>query len=309
ELSRKYYEEYGAPMLASEFSSIRDRLAVGLAGAGSECFGFDDDVSQDHDFEPGFCIFLPGEDVVDRQTAFRLERAYNALPKEFMGFKRSFVSPVGGKRRGVLRTEEFYAEHTGFAAGPRTPEEWLRVPEYALAEVTNGDVFEDNYGEFSAVRAALLDMPEDARLKKLAGRLLLMAQSGQYNYERCLAHGETGAAQLALFEFVKNALSAAFLINRRYMPFYKWAFRAMRDLPALAETAGDLEYLISTANAFGLEKEKAVLIEKTASAFITQLQEQGITDAICLELEKHAYSVNDHVKDNGLRTANVLSAV
>ena len=32
----------------------------------------------------------------------------------------------------------------------------------------------------------------------------MMAQSGQYNYSRCLAHGETAAAQLAAGEYVTH---------------------------------------------------------------------------------------------------------
>ena len=83
-------------------------LAAGLVGAGSECLGFDDEISTDHDFEPGFCLFLPGEDVVDRRTAFLLERAYAKLPKQFLGFERSLIAPVGGSRHGVIRTADFF---------------------------------------------------------------------------------------------------------------------------------------------------------------------------------------------------------
>ena len=57
-LSRAYYEEYGAPMLKKEFPELSGLICCGLAGDGSECFGFDDEVSRDHDFEPGFCLFL-----------------------------------------------------------------------------------------------------------------------------------------------------------------------------------------------------------------------------------------------------------
>ena len=45
ELSEKYFEEYGRPMLDAEFRDILPYLAVGLFGSGSECFGYDDEVS------------------------------------------------------------------------------------------------------------------------------------------------------------------------------------------------------------------------------------------------------------------------
>ena len=68
-LSRRYYEQYGRPLLKERFPSVNDQLAVGLAGAGSECMGYDDAVSEDHDFGPGFCIWLPGEEIVDRRQS------------------------------------------------------------------------------------------------------------------------------------------------------------------------------------------------------------------------------------------------
>ena len=97
ELSKEYFEAFGKEVLETEFSAALPLLAVGLVGGGSECLGFDDEVSTDHDFEPGFCIFLPDEETVDRRTAFLLERAYAKLPKEFMGFKRS---PLKGWKQG-----------------------------------------------------------------------------------------------------------------------------------------------------------------------------------------------------------------
>ena len=59
ELSKKYYLEYGLPMLERDFAQYLPFLAIGLVGSGSECLGYDDEISTDHDFEPGFCIFYP----------------------------------------------------------------------------------------------------------------------------------------------------------------------------------------------------------------------------------------------------------
>ena len=309
EMSRAFFEEYGRPMLEEQFPQVLPYLAVGLFGSGSECFGYDDEVSRDHDFEPGFCIFLPGEVIVDRRTAFQLERAYAKLPREFMGLRRSLVTPVGGARQGVLRTGEFFSEKIGSANGELSLYDWLRIPEYALAECTNGALYLDNYGEVSTIRQNLARYPHDVRCKKLAGNLLLMAQAGQYNYPRCLAHGETAAAQLAVNEFVNAALSVIFLLNERYLPFYKWRFRALRELPLLSESARVLEYLLCTPNDEDTAQEKQQLMEELASQVISLLQDQQLTEAICGDLEKHAYSVNDHIADSELRNMHILAAV
>ena len=309
ELSKAFFEEYGKPMLENDFSDVLKYLAVGLFGSGSECFGFDDEVSTDHDFEPGFCIFLPDEDVIDRKTAFALERAYAKLPKEFMGFRRSLMSPVGGARHGVLRTSEFFEEKIGSKTGELDKLEWLSLPEAALAEATNGEIFFDNFGEVSKIRENLKVYPDDIRLKKLAGNLLLMAQSGQYNYKRCIDHGESAAAQLAVFEFVKSAMQVIFLLNNAYQPYYKWSFRALRALPKLELDAEIMEFLLTSSNDGENAEEKYYAIEGIAADVIDELVEQNLTNAICGDLEKHAYSVNDKIADSEIRNLHILAAV
>ena len=52
ELAERYYETYGRPMLHEKYPEYETRIAVGLVGEGSECFGFDDRISRDHDFGP-----------------------------------------------------------------------------------------------------------------------------------------------------------------------------------------------------------------------------------------------------------------
>ena len=83
EEARAFYEEQGAEMIRSRFPGFESRIAVGLAGHGSECFGFDDDISRDHDFSPSFCLWITDED--ERRFGFHLFRAYEKLPKEYCG--------------------------------------------------------------------------------------------------------------------------------------------------------------------------------------------------------------------------------
>ena len=309
EISRAYFAQFGLPMLREQFPELMPKLAAGLCGSGSECFGYDDDISRDHDFEPGFILFLPGEEVVSRREAFLLERAYAKLPKEFMGLRRALLAPVGGPRHGVIRTGDFFTDKTGSPDGTLSPRQWLAIPEESLAEAVNGEIFMDEPGAATSIREKLSFFPEDIRRKKLAGQLLLMAQSGPYNYGRCLRHGETGAAQLAAAEFVKAAMRAVFLLNRRYMPFYKWAFRAMRDLPVLSLHAELAEYLLTTGNGPEMAEEKQNVMEGMAADLIGELRRQKLTEAVCGDLEKHAYSVNDSVRDAELRNLHILAAV
>lgn len=308
ELTRTYFEAYGAPMLEQQFPEWANRLAVGLAGSGSECFGYDDEISRDHDFEPGFCIFLPEEDQLDRKTEFRLERAYAKLPDTFLGFSRPRLSPVGGNRRGVIRLGDFLEARTGTRDGRLSLAQWLRLPEHYLAEVVNGELFRTGDGEFARIRRELARQPEDVRAKKLAGHLLLMAQAGQYNYLRCIAHREPGAAQLAMGEFVRHCIAVIFLLNRTYLPYYKWQFRALRALPLLADEAETLELLLTTDNGGEMARAKADMAENLSGRIISVLQDQDLTQAVCGDLEKHAYSVNDRIADPELRNAHILTA-
>ena len=158
-------------------------------------------------------------------------------------------------------------------------------------------------------REILRNMPEDIRKKRMAGHLLMMAQSGQYNYRRCLLHGETGAAQLAAGEFVNHALSTAFLLEKKVKPFYKWSFRALRELPGGEDLGRSMEWLLTTENGAEIAEDKYFCMEGIASDVIEKLQEQGITQAVCGDLEKHAYSVNDEIGDSGIRNLNILCCV
>ncbi len=310
ELSIKFYEEHGKGMLEEQFPHLLPYLAVGLVGSGSECYGYDDEVSQDHDFEPGFCIFLPDEDIVDRRMAFELERAYAKFPKEFMGFSRNAVNPVGGNRHGVIRMGDFFEAKTGSRDGSLSLGQWLSLPDYALCEAVNGEVFCDYYGEFSRIQGRLFYYPEDIRLKKLAGNLLLMGQAGQYNYSRCIKRNETGAAQMAAFEFAKSAMQAMFLLKKRYAPYYKWSFRALRELgeDGLAFSK-QLEFLITSANDEESVRKKAETIEAVCKTVSTMLKEQGLTQSDSAEMEQQAYIVNNLIADNHIRNMHILSGI
>ena len=230
-LAREFYAAC-LPALRAEIPDIMDVAAAGLVGEGSECFGCDDAESQDHDFGPAFCLWLPRQ--ILRAELPRIEAAFARLPREFQGFASRLAPERRQGRVGPLPIEGFYAFFTGLDDVPSTWQQWLAIPEHQLAACTNGQVFEDRGGEFTRRREALLACyPRDVLLKKMAARCMIMAQAGQYNLPCSLKRNDSVAVMLATVRFAEAALSFVFLCNRRYMPFYKWAGKLAATLPVL----------------------------------------------------------------------------
>ncbi len=81
--SRRFYENQVAPMIRSQFPEYESRIAVGLVGEGSDCFGYDDFISRDHDFGTGVCLWLTDEDF--HKYGRLLSIAYNELVDSIPG--------------------------------------------------------------------------------------------------------------------------------------------------------------------------------------------------------------------------------
>lgn len=286
ELAQKYYETYGRKMIEERFPEIAVQAAAGLVGYGSECLGFDDEISRDHDFGPSFCIWLPrevyarcGEDVQD---------AYDALPKEFMGYGARIEEEQGKGRVGALCLEDFYREILGRDTLPVTEAEWLMIPEEALATATNGSVFEDRLGRFCAFREGLLAYyPERVWRRKLADALAKAAQAGQYNFSRAMRRGERVAAELALGEFVRESMHVVYLLNRTYAPFYKWMHRGLRELSVGGEIGEMLALLWQTDS----EADRLLIIEAVCNVLVQIMQERGLSSGQDNFLQSHVKEV------------------
>ena len=301
ELARSLYFEKGAVMIKEKFPEYENRIAAGLAGRGSQCFGFDDELSRDHDFEPGFCLWLTDAD--DAAIGVQLAREYRTL----LGKSGSASSALGSSGVGVMRISDFYRPYTGSGKAPESWRDWLYLPSHALAEATNGEVFFDGLGEFSRIRETIKNgMPEDVRRKKLAARLIFMAQAGQYNYSRCIRHGEDGAAMLALGEFVRNAAEAVYLLNRAHAPYYKWLLRGMRELPKLGELADALEFLLTAENGNEGQKLKAAVIEDICTETAAELKAQQLSCGSWDYLEKHAFDVQNHIENAQICAMHIM---
>lgn len=148
--------------------------------------------------------------------------------------------------------------------------------------------------------------PEEVWRKKLAESLARAAQAGQYNYARAMKRGERVAAEIALTEFVKEAMQIVYLLNRKYAPFYKWMHRGLKELatgsevgdmlsllyqvpdPAEAwEGAGpeDFVYQLNTGDG------RVIVIEAVCNVLVQTLNEMGISRVQDNFLQRHVSEV------------------
>lgn len=299
QLATKFYEEYGAPMIHTKFPEYEDKIAVGFVGEGSERFGYDDVYSMDHDFGPGFCMWVTKD--VYAEIGEQLQEEYDKLPRTYMGITRTNTTMAQG-RVGVARIGDFYEKYTGYRQSPGTVGQWIDIDDYKLATVTNGVVFRDDLGIFTDIRNQFMNQPEKARLVKLAREISAMAQTGQCNYGRSMARQDYVTAEICISEFMQHTMRCIFLFNKKYAPYYKWMFQGIKQLGILAEVGELLRELADVPdqreawecyhydNTEVNEKDKkALIIEKIAEAIIGELVNQKIV------LDADSNFLNDYV--------------
>ncbi len=231
---RHFYETYGAPMIHEKFPEYENRIAAGFAGEGSDCFGFDDDISTDHDYGTGFCMWLTDEDF--ERIGSALQKEYQSLMKQ-NGNDDSLHLFLDG-RRGASTIANFYASILGtdITAQKMTDYLWMTLPEDRLATAVNGEIYRDDFGEFGRIRDMLSGYyPERVRLIKLAEQMYHFSQNIQSNYARMMARKDYLTAGICVTQAAKSAMSLVYLLNRRYAPYYKWMRKGMEKLEILSE--------------------------------------------------------------------------
>ena len=286
EIARLYYEEFGRKMIHEKFPSYENRIAVGLAGEGSDCFGFDDAVSRDHDWGPGFCMWLTNDDY--DKIGKRLQEEYDKLPEDFMGYKRR-TSPISGKRDGVSTISMFYMMTTGKSKAPTTDSEWLMTDDDKFAIAINGEVFRDDLGEFSAIRdSIMLYYPNHIWRRKIAYTAASMSQTGQYNYNRMLWRGDLVTAAICLGDFIKHTMSMLYLLDKKYAPYYKWMFKG---LEASEDAKSIRDKLIILAGSGPDNKQVGGIIEDICSEILVRLHNLGLASSTDNYLDHHVLEI------------------
>lgn len=229
-LAEQYYHAHLKATFLEQFPVLFDQMAFGLVGTGSECFGYDDELSKDHDWGPRVCIWV--DEQVYIQEAERLQMAYKSLVTNAVDNQ--------APRDGVLSIQRFFAYFLGNSGLPKSWKGWLVLSDEHLAHCTNGKVFSDPSGQFSRYREVLLSYyPDDVWLKKISATCIRVSQYGQYNLQRALKRNDVLGAEYCRAEFCSQVVSLACLLRRTYKPFYKWQYRKLDELGVLGLSLKD----------------------------------------------------------------------
>ncbi len=300
---RDFYEKYAKEMISNEFGEYENRIAVGLVGEGSDCFGFDDEISTDHDYGIGLCMWLTEEDF--NVIGEGLQKAYEKLMSNHSD--NSMNDVFFSQRRGVFSINDFY--YNILQSNQDYEKQWelnyTDISEQALATAVNGEVYRDDLGIFSNVRKSLMNYyPEKVWRMRLAQSLHEFSQFAQSNYPRMMARKDYITANMCIAKAIESAMDIAYLLNRTYAPYYKWKKKGLEKLETLSEISVWLERIAicplqneawDTINYNSSEiniKDKCVeYFENVAGIILGEMKKQDIVSGNDTFLEKYCSEV------------------
>lgn len=290
ELCRAYYETYGRAMIHEKFPEYEGRITVGLAGEGSDCFGYDDEISRDHDWGPSFIMWV--SDEVYAEIGEQLQAAYEQLPRSFLGYTYQ-TSRQGAGRRGVQTIKNFYGrllgmEHLDGIFRAMETENLSQIPfrqmeDSALAAAVNGSVFRDDEGIFTQIRTLLTEhYPERLRYLRIAEAAARFCQYGQYNSARMLQRGDGLSSRIMLGRAAQEALKLVCHMEKKFPPHDKWLAEGVRRLGGYEEL---LQLLQAALESRG--EEACRIMEQVGDFLARGLYRAGYISDIDSFLEEH----------------------
>lgn len=298
DITEEYWKNTALPDLEKSVPEALPYIAAGLAGNGSECFGYDDEYSMDHDWGVDFFIWVEDNkrELIEPLKNWKKE-LFKRLPPEHVRTRSNYGAVIEPVAAG-----DFFYSLIGMKGPTLDLYGWLRAPESSFAMAVNGRVFYDGSGRFTQIRNSFKYYPEDIRLKKIVKQCMMMAQTGQYNLGRMAKRGDYVTAGLILSKFMEETMHMAFALNRVYMPYYKWAYRKLKELPLLGEElSGRLEELskagpVNADTYPGIERSCEEICLRVADI----LTEQGLSQSHDSFLAAHGESVHRLIEDKGI---------
>ncbi|GHH79280.1 DUF4037 domain-containing protein [Promicromonospora soli] len=243
ELARAYWDDVVRPILDRKLPDV-PRAAARL-GSGSDVLGLDDDTSRDHDWGLRLTLLVPPEHVrdVDQALGAFLPASYQGLPTAFPVTWDLAVR----HRIEVAAPGDFVRSRTGLDVGAGlTVTDWLSLTGQSALEVTAGPVFEDTWGEITALRERLAWYPHDLWLHVLAADWTRVEQELPF-VGRTGQSGDDLGSRVIAGRLVTSLVRLGFLLERHWPPYPKWAGTLFARLPTAPSAGEDLARALAAA--------------------------------------------------------------
>ena len=328
ERCRDFYENYGEPMIRELFPEYAARIAAGMCGEGSDCLGFDDEISKDHDYVLGFSLWLTEADysAIGRELNEEYGKLVERHAEEYGEDGSSLI--IADERRGVTTIGRYYERILGVNINEHTDmdsffteERWLSFDEAALFTAVSGSVFTDGEGSFTRIRRKLREYyPDRVWRLRLAQNIHEFSQSAQSNYARSMARGDDLTAFIIRGRAAESALKLVYLINRSYAPYYKWMAKGTKKLSELSEVTTELDKLsiLPTqgdawagteydAARINTDDKAVVIFERVAKLILDGLKDKGLVSGSDTFLDTYvaALSMSPKIDDKEKTDENI----
>ncbi len=236
ELARAYHRDVVRPLIRRRWPDLP--YAAARLGSGSDVLGYDDSMSQDHDWGLRLNVLVPAE-IVEEVDAY----LNAALPQSYAGWPTRFATTWQPEARSQVQVDSvrtFAISRLG--VDPRDgldPVTWLGLTGQSILEVSAGAVFHDSAGQLGVLREALRWYPDDiwryvlaADWSRLGEQLPLAGRAGH--------QGDEVGSRVVMARLVLTAMHLGFLLERTWPPYAKWIGTAYRRLSMADSTTGPL---------------------------------------------------------------------
>lgn len=240
ELARTYWDHVVRPILDRKLPDVP--RAAGRLGTGSDVLGLDDETSRDHDWGLRLTLLVPADriDEADRVLAASLPVSFRGSPTAF-----PLTSDMTVRHRiEIAAPAQFVRSRTGLdltsdELSALRLTDWLSLTGQSVLEVTAGPVFEDTFGEITALRDRLTWYPHDVWLHVLAADWTRIVQELPF-VGRTGQRGDDLGSRLIAARLVTALVRLGFLLERRWPPYPKWAGTLFSRLPVAPSAGGPL---------------------------------------------------------------------
>ena len=296
-VAEKFFDRFGLPAIREHFPEMVGRISAGLIGRGSEVLEADDELSRDHGWGPRFCQFVDEDDI--RGIGQEMQEKLNALrPSVFEGIN---LLEHRTETIAVSTIDECFRDLTGAPWPPETIREWAFVNENGLCYAQMGRIFYDPTDQLRARKQAFEKAyyPEPIWKWRVASKLYQLWHYGDYNTRGRLARRNDGVAALVgQGYFVEAAMQLAFLMNRRFAPYWKWLHWGFTQLPYIATELEPLLVELESAPDLGT---RADLIGAICDLYRRVLCDQGIFPDSNWRNFMGSFEIVDSIQDTEVR--------